>query len=129
MARSMIKEKDLPSSFWVEAVHATIYIINMFPTQVLNDTTPYKAWFGVQPNISHLQIFGSTYFLYVPKENRKNLDEKYIKCILVGYSKASKAYRCYDPLSGKIHINRDVIFEEGDITNQENGAEDTTTKF
>jgi len=129
MARCMIKEKGLPTSFWGEVVHTAIYILNTFSTHVLEDTTPYEAWFGVQPNISHLQIFGSTYFIHVPKENKKKLDEKSIKCILLGYSEVSKYYIYYDTLSGKIHISKDVSFEEEDITNQENGVKDTPTEF
>ena len=68
MARCMIKEKSLPTSFWVEVVHTTIYILNRYSTQFLKDTTPYEACFGVQPNISHLQILGLSYFVHVPKE-------------------------------------------------------------
>lgn len=67
--------------------------------------------------------------MHVLKEKRQKLDEKSIKCILVGYFEASKVYRCYDPLSGKVHISRDVLFEEGGLTNQENGVEDTTPEF
>lgn len=81
MGKCMMKQKSLPTSGLGEVVHTTIYILNRSPTLVLKDTTPYEAWYGVKQNISHLRIFGSTYFLYVPKVNRKNLDDKLIKCI------------------------------------------------
>ena len=33
--------------------------------------------------------------------------------VFIGYEKGTKAYRCFDPLTMKIHISRDTIFEEG----------------
>jgi hypothetical protein len=32
--------------------------------------------------------------------------------IFVGYEPGSVAYRCYDPISRKVHVSRDVIFNE-----------------
>lgn len=43
---------------------------------------------------------------------RCKLDEKCEKCIFVGYSSQSKAYKLYNPVSGKIMVNRNVVFNE-----------------
>ena len=40
------------------------------------------------------------------------LESKIKKCILVGYSKETKGYRCYEPSTQKTHISGDVIFQE-----------------
>ena len=40
------------------------------------------------------------------------LDAKSFKCVLLGVSEESKAYRLFDPISNKIIISRDVVFEE-----------------
>jgi hypothetical protein len=48
----------------------------------------------------------------VPDAHRKKLDGKSIKCIHLGVSDESKAYKLYDPAERKIIISRDVIFEE-----------------
>ena len=32
--------------------------------------------------------------------------------IFVGYEKVSKAYRAYDPVTGMVHVTRNVIFDE-----------------
>ena len=40
------------------------------------------------------------------------MDNKSLKCVLLGISEESKAYRLYDPLSQKVLISRDVIFNE-----------------
>ena len=35
--------------------------------------------------------------------------------LFMGYEAGSKAYRCLDPVTFKIHISRDVIFDEKKI--------------
>ena len=32
--------------------------------------------------------------------------------IFVGYEPGSKAYRAYDPMTRRIHISRDIVFDE-----------------
>ena len=57
-------------------------------------------------------MFGCVAYAYVPKEKRKKLDDKGVKCIFTGYCSESKAYRLYDPLNNKIILSRDVEFLE-----------------
>ncbi|RDY10937.1 hypothetical protein CR513_04463, partial [Mucuna pruriens] len=40
------------------------------------------------------------------------LDDKSTKCVLLGVSGEFKAYKIYDPINKKIHIRRDVKFQE-----------------
>nr|KYP39285.1 Retrovirus-related Pol polyprotein from transposon TNT 1-94 [Cajanus cajan] len=35
MARSMLKEKGLPNTFWAEVVYIDVYILNRCPTKVV----------------------------------------------------------------------------------------------
>ena len=46
-------------------------------------------------------MFGCVAYAHVPKEKRKKLDEKSVKCIFTRYSPKSKAYKLYDPLNKK----------------------------
>jgi hypothetical protein len=50
----------------------------------------------------------------VPDAQRKKLDVKSIKCVFLGVSEESKAYRLYNPVTKKIIISRDVIFVENE---------------
>eukprot|EP01018_Ginkgo_biloba_P039313 Gb_36396 [translate_table: standard] len=65
-----------------------------------------------KPSFSNLRVFGCITFVHVPDKKRQNLDDKSHKCILVGYSESSKAYRLWDPSQRKIVISRDVLFDE-----------------
>lgn len=39
------------------------------------------------------------------------------KCVLLGVSEESKAYRLFDPVSKKIVVSKDVVIEEGESWN------------
>ena len=43
MARSMMKEKSLPTEFWGEVVATTVYLINRCPTKAVCDKIPMEA--------------------------------------------------------------------------------------
>jgi hypothetical protein len=60
--------------------------------------------------VSHLRIFGSKAFAHIPKEDRRNLDAKEIKCILIGYCIEYKAYKMFYPNNHKVFASRDVLF-------------------
>lgn len=85
------------------------YLQNRLPTKGA-DVTPYEGWFGWKPNIKHFQRFGAKCYVLIPDEKRRKLDKKATQMVLVGYDDKSKAYRCYDPLSRKVTISRDVKF-------------------
>ena len=44
MARSMMKEKSLPTEFWGEVVAIAVYLINRCPTKAVRDRIPMEAW-------------------------------------------------------------------------------------
>ena len=74
--------------------------------------TSFEAWYSMKPSVRHLRIFGCIAYALVNSQYRHKLDEKSEKCILIGYSLQSKAYRLYNPVSGKVIINRNVMFDE-----------------
>lgn len=75
---------------------------------------PLEAWSGWKPKVNHTKVFESIAYVHVPSQRRQKLDDNCLKCIFVGYSVESKAYRFYDPLAKKIIVSRDVIFDEQD---------------
>lgn len=121
MARSMIQAKGLPIYFWAEAVATAVYLLNLSPTKAVRNQTPFEAWTGRKPTVSHLKVFGCIAYALVKTYSRK-FDERSAKYIFVGYSSQSKAFKLYNPISGKITISRDVVFNEDAtwIWNEEN---------
>ena len=68
-------------------------------------------------SVSHLKSFGYVSYAHVPDELRKKLDKKGLKCIFVGYSEDTKAYKLYDPVARKVIISFDVQFVENESWN------------
>ena len=51
--------------------------------------------------------------------------------VFIGYDAGTKGYRVYDPIAKKLHISRDVIFEESQAWDwmQEAWVDPATTVF
>jgi transposase InsO family protein len=117
MAKSMLKAKGIPNSFWAEAVHTAAYLLNRSPTSALQHQTPFEAWHGWRPKVTHFKIFGCIAYVHVPSQKRHKLEDNSVKCIFMGYSMETKGYRCYDPLTKKLIVSRDVLFDEKNAWN------------
>jgi hypothetical protein len=67
-------------------------------------------------------VFGCDAFVHVPKEKRKTLDNKTIKCIFISYKDGMKGYKLWDLIMRKFFYSRDVIFKEVGGTSRTEGA-------
>eukprot|EP00253_Pinus_taeda_P036700 PITA_36700 len=112
MARSMLKAKHLPNDYWAEAVNCEAYILNRCPTKAVMNKVPKEAWSGRKQGVTHMRVFGCVAYAHIPDQLRRKLDSKGEKCIFIGYSEESKAYRLYIPSTKKFFISRDVQFIE-----------------
>lgn len=110
MSRCMLTDADLPRFLWAEAYSVANYVQNRVVTSVTG-RTPFELWNDKKSDVKHLRIFGSRYFVVIPKEKRKKLDNTAIEMHLVGYDEQSKAYRCYNKSTKKVVISRDVRFD------------------
>lgn len=112
-ARTMLIASGLSKSLWPEAVRTAVYILNRSTNSRCNDKTPYECWFDSKPTLSHLKVFGTVGYAFVPKQNgRKKWDPKAKKVHLVGYEPTNKNFRLYDPETRKVFISCDVKFNE-----------------
>ena len=66
MATCMIEAKDLNPNIWDETINYAAYIHNKSLDKSMSGKTPYEAWFGHKPNISHFRIFGSRAWAQIP---------------------------------------------------------------
>lgn len=75
--------------------------------------TPHELFFNQKPDISYLRVIGCRGYPHIPKAKHRKLDPKCFPCWLVGYGEETKGWRLWDPVTRKIILSRDVIFEEG----------------
>ena len=78
----------------------------------MDGKTPYEAWFGHKPNVSHFKFFDSKSWARIPPEKRKALQPQRKESIMVGYAEYAKGYKLFDPSSHNKFIERSVQFEE-----------------
>lgn len=110
LVRCMLTEKQVPKTFWPEAVRWCVHVLNRCPTLAVQNRTPEEAWSGMKPRVEYFKVFGCLAHVHVPDQKRIKLDDKSIQCVLLGVSDESKAYRLFDPVSKKIIVSRDVFF-------------------
>ena len=108
--KAMLEEKHMPKLYWAEVVRTVVYL--QIWTSANGGVSPNELYYGKTPNLAHLRIFGSIAYMHVPKEKQRKLDAKSEKCILVGYSDEQKEYKCYNPRTKEVRVNRDVVFDD-----------------
>jgi len=93
MVGPMLEGSNAPTMLWGEAVVTACYIKNRLPTRSLKDgKTPFELWTGRKSYVGHIRKFGCTVYRHIPKANRKKLDPKGMKGILIGYESESGIY-------------------------------------
>ncbi|GJU27349.1 retrotransposon protein, putative, ty1-copia subclass [Tanacetum coccineum] len=115
MVRSMMNLTTLPLSFWYYALETATRILNMVPTNKVNKT-PYELWYIKVPNLSYLKVWG--YEAPVKRDMPDKLQQRYVKCIFVGYPKEMMGYYFYFPLENKIFVARYAEFLEKNLLSQ-----------
>ncbi|GJS49757.1 zinc finger, CCHC-type containing protein [Tanacetum coccineum] len=116
MVRSMMNLTTLPLSFWDYALESAARILNMVPTKKV-DKTPYELWYGKVHNLSYLKVWGCE--ALVKRDTPDKLQQRFVKCIFIGYPKEMMGYYFYFPLENKIVVARYAEFFERNILSQE----------
>lgn len=112
MVRSMLKDAKLGATFWIEVMKIIVYLLNRELINALTRMTPNKSWSRVKLSISHIQVFGCTTYIHIPKVKRTKLEDKSLRCILLGYSTKSKGYIIMDPTTWNIYMRKYIIFDD-----------------
>ena len=70
MARSILNDKKLPNDYWAEVVAVAIHILNISPTEVVRNITPYEARFHRKPNVIHLKVLGCIAYALIDENDQ-----------------------------------------------------------
>ena len=84
MVRSMMAYSDLPLSFWREALHTALYLLNHSPSKAVT-VTPYELWKDRKPSLRHLAVWGCNAQIRVPTQLRTKLQPKSTPGIFIGF--------------------------------------------
>nr|GEW89291.1 hypothetical protein [Tanacetum cinerariifolium] len=78
-------------------------ILNMVPIKKV-DKTPYELWYGKVPNLSYLKVWGCE--TLVKWDTPDKLQQRFVKCIFIGYPKETMGYYFYFSPENKIVVAR-----------------------
>ena len=67
-ACAIMSENKFPPKLWRECVQTAAYIRDHTPTRMLKDKTPYEAYYGTCPDLSHLCELGCQGFVLIQSE-------------------------------------------------------------
>lgn len=112
MARCILKAKGMSNRFLGEAVTTFVYMLNRAYTRSIDHKTPYEAWYGKNPAVEHLCVFGCVAHVKSARPGLRKLDDRSTPMVLIGYEPGSKAFRVYNPATSRVHVSRDVVFDE-----------------
>jgi hypothetical protein len=112
MARSMMNERNISQTYWVEEIHTVVHILNKAHLKPHSGKTPYELWFGRPASIKHFKVFGSKCYIKNNDENIGKYDDRDDEGIFLGYATNSKGYKCYNKRLHKLVDCIDIKVDE-----------------
>ena len=112
MAWVMLHNKNLPKSFWGEAVNIACHTLNRVYFRPDSKKTPYELWRGKKPVVKYFWIFGSDCYILHDRENLEKFNAKSDKRYFLGYSSTSRAYRVYNLRTKTIMESSNVVIND-----------------
>jgi hypothetical protein len=129
MVRSMMNEKNIGQTYWVEVIHTTVHVLSKSHLIPHSHKTPYELWYGRPTSIKHFKVFGSKCYIKNNNENLGKYDDRVDEGIFLGYATNSKGYRCFNKIFHKLFDCIDLKVDEGvtvrEVSNIESATEET----
>lgn len=85
-------ECGMPSQYWGECILTACYLINLFPTVVLDGLSPYEKLTDKSPMITHLKVFGCICFAKVLNSSNK-FQSRSVPYVFMGNCLTQKGYK------------------------------------
>lgn len=116
MALTMLLESGLPEQVWPLAWEAAAHTRNRLHVEAVGGAVvPFEVYFQRDAELGHLRTFGARCWVAIPEARRGKMAPRAWQGRFVGYDRSPKTYKVYDEATGKVHVTRDVVFDEGDI--------------
>ena len=95
VARAILHDQGQLMHLWAEACNTTVFAQNHFPHRIVGMSTIEEAFIGKKPDVSYFKIFGSSIYVHVTKDARKNLEPRAEIGIFLAYTETPHNYWVY----------------------------------
>jgi hypothetical protein len=109
---SLLLSAFIPSEFWGETVFTAVSLINTIPSSHNSSLSSFEKLYRYVLDYSSFGVFYCTYFILHPHVERSKLSFRSALCVFLGYSKGKMRYRCFDPITHKLYVCRNIVFLE-----------------
>ncbi|GJR91102.1 reverse transcriptase domain-containing protein [Tanacetum coccineum] len=112
VARTMLADSKLPTTFWAEAVNTACYVQNRVLVIKPHNKTPYELFLGRKPALSFMRPFGYPVTILNTIDHLGKFDGKVDEGFFIGYSTNSKAFRVFNNRTRIVEENLHVQFSK-----------------
>ncbi|GJZ06993.1 putative ribonuclease H-like domain-containing protein [Tanacetum coccineum] len=112
VARTMLADSKLPTTFWAEAVNIACYVQNRVLVVKPHNKTPYELFHGITPTLSFMRPFGCPVTILNTTDHLDKFDGKADKGFFVGYPLNSKSFRVFNSRTRIVEENLHIRFSE-----------------
>ena len=109
--RTLLFGSGLPAKYWSSALVHVVYLHNRL-VHTVTRVTPFESFFGAQPDISCLKLFGSRVCVKRTGSRRCKLDHHDFKGIFLGYTATDQNIIYLDLDSGVVKSSHHAQFNE-----------------
>ncbi|GKA70037.1 retrovirus-related pol polyprotein from transposon TNT 1-94 [Tanacetum coccineum] len=127
VARAMLVDSKLPTTFWAEAVNTACYVKNRVLVVKPHNKTPYELFNGRPPILSFMRPFGCHVTILNTIDHLGKFDSKAGEGFFVGYSLNKKAFRVFNSRTRIVEENLHIFSESipNVVGTHSNGFADT----
>ncbi len=109
--RTLLFGSGLPAKYWSSALVHAVYLHNRL-VHTVSRVTPFESFFGAQPDISCLKVFGSRVCVKRTGSRRCKLDRHDFKGVFLGYTATDQNIIYLDLNSGVVKSSHHAEFDE-----------------